>query len=187
MNYQKVLCIGDSQTFGARTYGCYPLHLARILTAKTPYAWQTINRSTNGHTARDLWFRLPGELDAVRHVFQTCLLIGTNDVGEGKPLELFTEYYRQILRALCIAGMKAVYCAEIPPIHADGHVFFSRDTIERRLAFNAAIRQVVEEFPNAWLTKLGELDRDCYEDPVHFNEAGNIAVAEAFAAEIARH
>jgi len=27
MNYQRIACWGDSQTFGARTYGCYPLYL----------------------------------------------------------------------------------------------------------------------------------------------------------------
>ncbi len=37
MHYQNLLCIGDSQTFGARTYGCYPLYLAQILTEHTPY------------------------------------------------------------------------------------------------------------------------------------------------------
>jgi hypothetical protein len=29
MNYQKIVCWGDSQTFGARSYGCYPIFAGR--------------------------------------------------------------------------------------------------------------------------------------------------------------
>lgn len=184
MNYQNILCAGDSQTFGARSYGCYPLHLAKLLTDRSPYAWRAINLSVNGFTARDLWFRLAAELDRVRDTRQACLLIGTNDVGERKDPDLFEEYYRQILRAFFIQGYKVVWCGEVPPIHADGHVYFDRGTSDRREVVNARIARVVGECPQARLVRFDGLGRDCYEDPVHFNEAGNRAVAEAFAREI---
>ncbi|MEM9040339.1 MAG: SGNH/GDSL hydrolase family protein [Actinomycetota bacterium] len=181
MNYQNVLCIGDSQTFGARTYGCYPLHLARVLTATTPYLWRTINESHNGHTARDLWFDLPGVLQRAPDTHQACVLIGTNDVGEGTPIDLFEEYYRQTLRALRIAGFRAVFCGEIPPIFADGHVYFPKETAARHDEYNAALRRALQEHPGAVHVGLGSLTRDAYVDPVHFNESGNELVAEAFA------
>ena len=85
MNYQKMVCWGDSQTFGARSYGCYPMYLAKILNADTRYAWQTLNFSTNGHTVRDLWFRVSNELLMLSDVFQACILIGANDVGNHSP------------------------------------------------------------------------------------------------------
>ena len=53
-----------------------------------------------------------------------------------------------------------------------------------RERFNEAIAAVAAEFPRAVYTPLGDLSRDCYEDPVHFNEKGNLKVAEAFAAVI---
>lgn len=184
MNYQNILCVGDSQTFGARTYGCYPLYLAQILSTKTPYQWRTINRSTNGYTARDLWFMLNREIDTIDDTFQACLLIGTNDCGENKDCNLFEEYYRQILRMFAVKHYRAVFCGEIPPIYPDGHIFFSKATIERRERLNHVIEKVVSEFPQAYLVKMEGLSRDCYEDPVHFNEKGNLLVAEAFSTAI---
>lgn len=180
MDYQNLLCLGDSQTFGARSYGCYPLYLAQALSRETPYAWRTVNRSVNGYTARDLWFLLNDQIDAIADTFQCCLLIGTNDVGNATPVELFEEYYRQILRTLAIKKYKAVYCGEIPPIHADGHVFFPRSTGDRRTLYNEAIRKAVAECGAAIWVPMEGLDRSCYADPVHFNEAGNAQVARCF-------
>ena len=180
MHYQNLLCIGDSQTFGARTYGCYPLYLAQILTKQTPYHWRTINRSVNGYTARELWFLLSNEIEIITDTYQACVLIGTNDVGNETPLDLFEEYYRQIVRALLIKKYKAIFCGEIPPIYPDGHIFFSKDTIERRDQYNAIIRKVSAENKNSFWVPLDGLSRDCYVDPVHFNEQGNRLVAESF-------
>lgn len=184
MNYQNLLCVGDSQTFGARSYGCYPLHLARILCQRTPYQWRTINHSANGATARDLWFMANRAVERVADTYQACVLIGANDVGNESDLDLFAEYYRQILRAFFVKRYKAVYCGEIPPIHADGHAFFARVSDQARAQYNAALAAVVAEWPRAHLVRFAGLTRDAYEDPVHFNEEGNRRVAEAFAAAI---
>jgi lysophospholipase L1-like esterase len=155
-----------------------------MLTEGGQYAWRAINVSANGYTARDLWFRLNRELPIIPDVRQACLLIGTNDVGEGNDVDLFVEYYRQILRAFFINKFKAVWCGEIPPIHTDGHIYFDRGARERRSLFNAGIEAVVKEFVGAHIVRLGEPSRDYYEDSVHFNEAGNKKVAEAFAQQI---
>jgi lysophospholipase L1-like esterase len=181
MNYQNVLCLGDSQTYGARTYGCYPLHLAKLLTAESRYAWRALNHSANGFTARDLWFLLNERLSSIPDTYQTCLLIGTNDVGRRTDLGLFGEYYRQALRALSIAGHQAVFCGEVPPIHSDGHSFFPREVALLREGYNEVIREVVAEVDTARLVDLSHLTAENYVDPVHFNEAGNVAVARAFA------
>jgi lysophospholipase L1-like esterase len=181
MNYQNILCLGDSQTYGARTYGCYPLHLAKILTDRTAYEWRAINRSVNGYTARDLWFLVNENIDSIHDTFQCCLLIGANDVSKKTSLPLFEEYYRQILRSLRIKKYKAIYCGEIPPIHADGHVFFERASTDLRLEYNEVIRKLTEEVKEARFVVMRELPRSFYEDPVHFNEQGNVEVAESFA------
>lgn len=180
MNYQNMLCAGDSQTFGARTYGCYPIHMARFLAGRTPYEWRIINVSANGYTARDLWFRLNADIDGIADTFQACLLIGTNDVGNKTDIALFKEYYRQILLMFAIKNYKAVFCGMIPPIFPDGHIFFGKDTGNNRQAYNEAIEETASGFTIARLVMFENLGRDHYEDPVHFNEAGNSAVAEAF-------
>ncbi len=187
MNYQNILCAGDSQTFGARTYGCYPIHMARFLSQETPYEWRVINLSANGYTARDLWFRLNSEIDQILNTYQACVLIGTNDVGNSTDIDLFKDYYRQILLTFAIKQFKAVFCGEIPPIFPDGHIFFSKKSEESRKLYNGAIQETAEEFDIAHLVKLDELCRDSYEDPVHFNEQGNICVARAFAGAILRY
>jgi lysophospholipase L1-like esterase len=184
MNYQNLLCVGDSQTFGARSYGCYPLYLAKLLTERSAYAWRAISVSGKAYTARDLWFKLNVDLETIQDTRQACVLIGTNDVGENKDPDIFEEYYRQILRTFFIKKFKVVWCGEIPPIHADGHVYFDRGTQERRTICNARIERVASEFGEAKIVRFEGLDRNCYEDPVHFNEAGNRQVAEAFAQAI---
>jgi lysophospholipase L1-like esterase len=184
MNYQNIACWGDSQTHGARTYGCYPLHLARLLNAQTRYLWQAINLSTNGYTARDLWFRLPNDLGILSDVYQACILIGANDVGNESPLDLFEEYYRQILHALRVRHFRAVFCADIPPIWADGHAFFSAESERRRSSYNERIQAVVAATSIAKLVKLSDLSRECFCDPVHPSETGNRAIAERFAEAI---
>lgn len=180
MNYQNLLCVGDSQTFGARTYGCYPLFLAQMLSEQTPYQWRTINRSVNGYTARDLWFLLNLDVERISDTFQACVLIGVNDVGRSTDPDIFEEYYRQILRALFIKSYKAVLCGEIPPIYPDGHIFFGRESERIRTAFNERIEKIVAEFPMSRIIRFAEHSRDCYEDPVHFNELGNRRTAAAF-------
>jgi len=184
MNYQKIICWGDSQTFGARTYGCYPMHLAQILDSRTRYTWLAINLSSNGHTARDLWFRVGQELTTVNDVHQACILIGANDVGNGSPEDLFEEYYRQILKSLEVHHFRSVFCGEIPPIWPDGHAFFPAETRDRRNAYNAAIKRCVECSSIARLVEFPALSQECFVDPVHFHETGNKAVAHAFAEAI---
>jgi lysophospholipase L1-like esterase len=181
MDYQRVACWGDSQTFGARTYGCYPLYLGQVLNSQTRYRWQLINHSANGYTARDLWFRIAHDLTTLRDVHQACVLIGTNDVGNGSPLDLFEEYYRQILLALQLNEIRVAYCGEIPPIWPDGHAFFPAATRCSRDQYNASVRKVVAKSEIGKLVEFEGLSADCYTDPVHFNEQGSRVVANAFA------
>jgi len=187
LDYQKIACWGDSQTSGARSYGCYPLYLGQILNRQTRYSWQAISLATNGYTARDLWHRVSADLLALTDVHQACVLIGANDVGHDSPLDTFEEYYRQILTNLEIHGFKAVYCGEIPPIWPDGHAFFAKSSEFRRDEFNQRIKKVVSESSIATLVGLAELEQDCFTDPVHLNEKGNLTVATHFAEAIRNH
>jgi lysophospholipase L1-like esterase len=181
VDYQNIVCLGDSQTFGARSYGCYPLYLVSILNKNTRYSWSASNLSTNGHTVRDLWFRLSTDLPLLRDVYQACILIGANDVGRHSPLDLFEEYYRQVLLTLRLKGLLAVYCGEIPPIWADGHAFFRAESASSRDRYNERLRNAVGGSSIARLVTFPELTRECYTDPVHLNETGNECIARAFA------
>ena len=184
MNYQKIVCWGDSQTYGARTYGCYPLYLVRILNGETRYTWNAISICKNGYTARDLWFRVGQHLMTMNDTKQACVLVGANDVGNSTPIDLFAEYYRQILDALTIAQFRVVHCGEIPRIMADGHPYFARDCELRRAEYNAAVEEVVSRVPIARLVRFPALGEEHLVDPVHFSEHGNLAIARAFATSV---
>jgi hypothetical protein len=127
---------------------------------------------------------LSERLGQIHDIYQACLLIGTNDVGENSDVEIFSEYYRQCLLTLWIHGLKAVYCGEIPPIFPKSHAFFDQDSVRRRNLFYAVIKDIITEVPIARLVNFDRLTNDHYVDPVHFNEEGNRIVAECFAQAI---
>jgi hypothetical protein len=181
MNYQNVLCVGDSLTFGARTYGCYPLSLGRMLTDRTPYMWRVINEAHNGHTCRELWFAVNRILDRIADTYIACVLIGTNDVGNSSPPELFRDYYSQVLNAFLIKKFRQIFCGGIPPIYPDGHAFIDQSCVDRRDTLNRIIREVVDATPRARFVVTEGLGRDDYEDSVHFGESGNDKIARCFA------
>jgi hypothetical protein len=110
--------------------------------------------------------------------------VGTNGCAQPPPPPLFSEYYRQILDTLEIYGWRVVHCGEVPPLWPDGHAFFDRDSQPRRDLYNDLLREAVADSPIARLVALPELSSDCYVDPAHFNEEGNLVVSRAFAASI---
>jgi lysophospholipase L1-like esterase len=155
-----------------------------MLNEKTHYRWRAINISKNGHTARDLWFSLAQKKEVLTDCYQACVLIGANDVANRSPIDLFEEYYRQIVEALQIHGLKVVYCGQIPVFWPDGHPFFPSDLCELQKLYNERIERVVSQSPIGQLVRLPDLCKDCFTDPVHFNEKGNRLVAECFAQKI---
>jgi len=186
MVYQNIVCYGDSQTFGARTYGNYPLYLAKILSEETEYAWRTINRSVNGYTARDLWFKINDEIDGIQDTVQVCLMIGTNDCKTISPDmgQLFKEYLRQILRSFFIKGY-TVFFAGIPPIYSKGQIPWTKRSERKRFVLNQIIKDITSE-PSPFLhyVDMESLREEHYADAVHFNEKGNEKVAKLFANHI---
>lgn len=181
VSYQRLVCWGDSQSVGARTYGCYPMHLVQKLEQSTRYRWSVVTLATNGHTARDLWFRVNREAPGIADCYQACLLIGANDVTNGTPVDLFESYVGQVITTLQICGWRVVHCGEIPPVWADGHAFADSGAEARRELYNRAIERAVERSPIARLVRFDALTTDCFVDPLHFSEQGNRAVADAFA------
>lgn len=186
INYQKLVCWGDSQTVGARTFGCYPLHLATELQRTTRYLWAVSSLASNGFTVRDLWVRVTHEAPSLSDCYQACVLIGANDVAGSSDIALFRDYYAQLLVTLRVLGWRVVHCGEIPPIWPDGHAFVDRDAERRRENYNQQIRHVVEDCPIARFVQFEGFDAQCFVDPLHFSEQGNRLVARAFAESVRR-
>jgi lysophospholipase L1-like esterase len=186
MIWYNILCVGDSQTFGARTYGCYPMYLAKLMREKWQIEYRTINRSVNGYTARDLWFKVNEEIDSITDTTIACIMIGTNDVRKQTTLYLFKEYVRQILLAFKIKGYMQIYVGSIPPIVDNGvDPYYPNESVKNRYVYQDVLHAVVEEM-NCTLVEFTDMRSDDYIDSVHFSESGNKKVANAFAQSMER-
>lgn len=183
MIFYNVACYGDSQTFGARSYGCYPVYLADLLKRRAKGTeYRTINRSVNGYTARDLWFKLNEEIDTL-DASVACLMVGTNDVRKMTPVEVYGEYVRQMILAFQIKGYQHVFVGGIPPIvKQDFDPWYPQRVAKDEPVYQRELRKVVKGFGKfCTYVPMSHLTEVHYEDSVHFNERGNWAVADRFA------
>lgn len=181
MVYLNIICWGDSQTSGARTYGCYPLYLANKLTERTGYNVRAINKSVNGYTARQLWFKMNEEIESVTDTEQSCVMIGTNDcrLTDLTDEELFRMYYEQMILTLKIKQIKNIFIATIPPIYPSGYFPYGNKSNIHRKKLNKIIRSIAHK-ENVNLVDMGNLNEKHYVDAVHLNEDGNKQVAFNF-------
>ena len=185
MIYNNILFLGDSQTFGARTYGCYPVYLSNLLEesvlsieGKERCSYRVINKSVNGYTARDLYFKINYEAEDIKDTFIACVMIGTNDCHKKSDPCLFGEYLKQIILTLKIKGIKVIYFGLIPKIYPFADGWYQNDVIKKRDELNQVIARVSNEFGCHVVNT--EMPMDCYVDSVHFNEKGNELLANMF-------
>lgn len=183
MNYNNIVFWGDSLTFGARTYGCYPMYLVDMLNSATPYRWRAINYGVNGYTARDLWFKVNWELEKIKDAYLSCILIGTNDCSALSENSIFRSYILQLLDAIYIKKGKKIFLGEIPDIIQNAHPFFPKESIEKRKELNRIIHDICADDNRLELVKF-DLKPNCFEDSVHFNEEGNKSIARSFFTKI---
>src|SRR5215469_15897060 len=99
MIYQNVLCIGDSQTLGARTYLGYPEVLASILNERTGVIWNCVNAGVARETLIQTCRRTQHLVREFANVFIACLLVGCNDTRMDRRTSVreFAMVYEQIL------------------------------------------------------------------------------------------
>lgn len=180
MIFQRIDAWGDSMTFGARTYGCYPMHMARRLREETGYEWLVRNKGVNGNTARDLWFRVANTV--AEDVQAACVLIGTNDAKQLTRQSDYEEYLYQTLVMLRAHGWK-VFLGTIPLIAPKGRLPYTMESERHRQLLNVSIEMLARSMSGVTLVELHVVgDHLC--DGVHLNEDGNKKVAEAFAGAI---
>lgn len=181
MIFQRIDAWGDSLTFGARTYGNYPLFLGQILRQETGLEWIVRNRGVNENTARELWFRVSETVasEPSRHV--ACVVIGTNDAKNLTDVKVFEEYYEQILAQLA-ANQWTVIACDIPLIISRGRLPYTKRAEAHRLTLNKAIARVTGR--RNVLRVSVPLTADDLIDGVHLTERGNVRMAQAFAGAV---
>ena len=179
MNYQNIVCYGDSQTNGARTYTSWPHYLALEMEKRDGKCWNVIERAVNGYTAKDLLKLI--QMDNIPDCYQACVMIGTNDCKISTDPTTYMQYMHRINTALKVKGITPLF-ASIPPIYLTGGDWpYIKDAKKHRLELNNSLI----------LLGLGgvktKLKQDCYEDAVHFNDKGNRTVAKLFAEAICKN
>lgn len=191
MIYQKVLCIGDSQTFGARSKAGYPEYLSTLMREKTEkkVEWVCVNEGVNHETVLQILRRSDRVLAAYPGVFLVCLLAGTNDTRGDKltPLGLFGDLYRQlVVRVLATRGDVMLFPATIPiPMTGFAHLPYRSESKTHAREINCVIEKLAQEYGLSQnLVRLDDLGEEYFVDAVHFNDAGCQEVARRFADKI---
>lgn len=182
MNWETLLCLGDSITFGDRSYFGYPEIAGSILEEKLSKNWNIINHSTNGFTTIDLIRSLNPLTTLYKEEFPSLItiMIGTNDIKNKTSLEDFKIAYSQIiLKAKLMSVNNNIILFKIPqftqkvfyPYH-----FEMNDTVK---LFNKIIEELASA--NNLRTLQLELNDDDFFDGVHFSPTGSETAAKQLA------
>lgn len=187
MIYQHVLCLGDSQTSGARTYFGYPEALAEVLGERTGVIWNCINAGVPRETLIQIYRRAQRLVREFDDVFIVCLMAGCNDTRMDRRTDAgnFGMIYRQLLNLLRVSQKFGIFVGTIPEIQS-GFGLIPYDTASRKLRdnYNDVIKSLCKEMDIPVVdTSMG---RENYVDAVHFNERGCRVLAGCFADSILR-
>ena len=173
MNWESLLCMGDSITRGARTYLGYPEVASHLLGRATPVAWTSWNFAWNGYRAIDL-LRAIDEHRAAIAQFNPSLctiMIGTNDAKDGVRAEDYALVMEQVVtKARLLTQNRHVMLLGVPPLSAGMSLPYNAAMNEHIEAYNTALRQLAVQ------TRCSFLEIACTEqdliDGVHLSDVG---------------
>lgn len=182
--YGLIACQGDSLTYGSRDPDgmSYPLYLGRSLSQKHSQTWATVNFGVPGDGWAEIWRRNYHELLTVPEAREVCLWAGTNDAKQNRSLEQTLAACEAVLDQ-CRAAGRFVYLGTLPGKTGFGaplEPWSMNEMIER---LNQAYRRIAGE-RGLSLVELSSIPRECFVDGIHLSQAGNIWVADTFAAAI---
>jgi len=182
--YGVIACQGDSLTFGSRDPDgmSYPLYLGRILSRRYSQTWATVNFGVPGECWAELWRRNYHELLSVPEAGEVCLWMGTKDAWKDRAHDQSISACEAVLDQ-CKALGRFVYLATLPGKRGFGaprEPWSMNDGIAK---LNDAYRKIAAQRGLA-LVDLTELPAEHFCDGIHLTQAGNVWVAEKFAAAI---
>lgn len=185
MNWETILFLGDSLTFGARGYLGYPEYAGDILAKKTAKEWNVINHGTNGYRAIDLARSISNNFStlATHNALLSVVLIGTNDAKTATTADEYRIALEQvIIKAKLLTLNSNVLLLKIPALAAGVSYPYS-------LEMNVAIdgyNQIIDSMAKKHTAKTLSiaLENEHFFDGVHFNTAGTVHVAQGIADHI---
>jgi lysophospholipase L1-like esterase len=182
--YGLIACQGDSLTFGSRDPDgmSYPLYLGRFLSQKHRQTWATVNFGVPRDGWAEIWRRNYHELLSVPQAEEVCLWAGTNDAKQNRSIEQALIACEAVLDQ-CRAAGRFVYLATLPGKNGFGtnlETWSMNGAIEK---LNQAYRRIAEQRAIG-LVELSSMPPELFVDGIHLSQAGNVWVAEKFAAAI---
>lgn len=174
MNWETLLCLGDSITIGSRSYLAYPEYCGNYLAEQTNKSWNVINHATAGFTTIDLVRSIDKNLAHLKSCKPEIIsiLIGTNDLKSNTPVSDFKIAYEQLaIKARLLVGNSNVILLEIPKLMDGVMLPYKIGMNEQVVHYNNIIRGIGEEQN----LMIGTLDPEpgYFYDGVHLNAKGS--------------
>jgi|SRR5450432_1119513 len=193
MNWETILCLGDSITIGSRSYMGYPEYCGSILSKRTNKFWNVINHATAGFTTIDLCRSVSNNVANLK-VFNpeiVTIMIGTNDLKRNTTASEFEIAYQQLLiKAKIINQNSNITLIEIPDLKEGVMLPYTLLMNNNVRIYNEIIRELATKMGARSIFISTELDD--FFDGVHLNESGskkwgmklaNMLVSERFLTE----
>ena len=182
MNWETLLCLGDSITFGARSYCAYPDYAGAALEKALKNHWQVVTYAVNGHTAMDLQRLMTADFANIKQFDAgvVSLLIGTNDIKKNTPISDYEIAYRQILLKIkLLAPGKRIFMIKIPHFPAGlayPYTFEMNDTIK---IYNLLLEKLATDY-KARLVEFQFEEGDFF-DGIHLTAQGSLNAGKQLA------
>jgi lysophospholipase L1-like esterase len=148
LNWETLLCVGDSITIGARSYLGYPEHCGRALQRSTGRYWNVVNHATSGFRVIDLVRDLDQHGPELRSVVPglCTVMIGTNDAKAPTSVpDLALAFGQLVLKLRLLMNNRNILLLEIPPLQAGVMLPYRTEMNASIDQFNEVIRATGEE------------------------------------------
>lgn len=187
MNWESLLCMGDSITHGARTYLGYPEMAAGMLRKATGVQWSAWNFAWNGFKAIDLLRAIDERgADLVRFNASLCtVMIGTNDAKTNTAPEHYGLVMEQLLlKAKLVTQNRNLLVLGIPTLAPGMSLPYNAGMNTRIAAYN----QILADLAAARSCEFLELRTapSDFVDGVHLSDAGVSSFAQQLCERILR-
>ncbi len=174
MNWETLMCLGDSITIGARSYCGYPEYAGNLLEKELGNHWNVINHSVSGYTAMDLNRYIAVNFRNLSYFNPSIVtvLVGTNDIKGNTSAENYEIAYNQILiKAKLLAMKKNVLIIKIPYFPPKIMYPYNYSMNEKIGEYNELLELMAARH-NLRITEFILSDEDFF-DGVHLNEQGS--------------
>ena len=185
MNWETLLCAGDSITIGARSYLSYPEYCGAYLSKETRKHWNVINHAMPALKTIDLARSIDRNFSALKGIRPdvATILIGTNDLkSDVSPAIFKIAYGLLVLKIRLIVGNQNIILIEIPKLKSGVMFPYRIDMNQKILEYNAIIREIAET--EGLISTDIECDDNYFFDGVHLNESGSEIFGKRLADQI---